>query len=94
MDEIVHDNSLVVEKWFDAYSKLLDFGFREIKDVSKRRSRFLLRYTNYSKGERKEFLTPLPRKLKINKEFEYFFGLWCGDKEGVGELEWLIKVRK
>lgn len=84
--ELIEDYKLNVEKWFYSYRKLMDFGSRQIIDIKKQNNKLILTYTNYSNGKKKKFTTILPRKININRNFQYFFGLWCGDKAGGGRI--------
>lgn len=86
VSEIINDDSLMIEKWFNSYRKLLDVGGREFKNISKNGNKLLLNYMNYSNGKKEKFSKYLPVKLKINEDFQYFFGLWCGDNIGGGRI--------
>ena len=80
--KIINGKYLDLEKWFCSYKKLIDFGTREFKGIYIKEDRLILKYTCFSKGKKKSFITTLPQKIKIDKEFLYFFGLWVGDKSG------------
>lgn len=84
--EIIENNSLNLEKWFHHYQKLINFGCREIKNIEKEKNILKVTYTNYAKGKKKLFTTLFPRKIKIDEDFQYFFGLWVGDKSGGGRF--------
>lgn len=86
INEIVRCSYLNLEKWFSRYQKLTDFGARKIKNIEKRGNVLKLTYTNYSKRKKKLFTTLLPRKIRLDKDFQYFFGLWVGDKSGGGRF--------
>jgi hypothetical protein len=40
----------------------------------------------HSKGIKKDFVLKFPRKIKVDDNFIYFFGLWCGDRAGGGRF--------
>lgn len=86
VNEIFTDNSLNFEKWFNYYQKLINFGCRAIKNIEKENNILKITYTNYANGEKRLFTTLFPRKIKIDEDFQYFFGLWVGDKAGGGRL--------
>lgn len=83
---IIENNTLNLEKWFSCYQKLIDFGCRSFKNIAKERDVLRLEYTNYSNGKKKLFTTFLPAKIELNRDFQYFFGLWVGDKAGGGRI--------
>src|SRR4030042_5623458 len=80
--EILNNNSLDFEKWFLRYIKLVDFGARKINYIKKKGRFIQISYITHSKKEKKEFIKTFPKRIILNKEFIYFFGLWCGDKAG------------
>lgn len=84
--EIVENNTLNFEKWFNRYLKLINFGARQFKSIKVKRNKITLGYTNYANSKKKEFINYLPRKIKIDEDFQYFFGLWCGDRLGSGRF--------
>ena len=86
VNDIIEDNFLNLEKWFSHYQKLINFGCREIKNIEKEDNILKVTYTNYANGKKKIFTTLFPRKIKIDEDFQYFFGLWVGDKAGGGRL--------
>ncbi len=86
LGDLIENGELNLEKWFYSYKKLMDFGSRQIMGIKKQNNKLILTYTNYANSEKKKFTTILPRKIRINKEFQYFFGLWCGDKAGGGRI--------
>ena len=85
---IISDRHLNVEKWFLAYKKLIDFGVRQFSKTEINDNQLLLKYTDYSVGKRRiiEYNTILPRRIEIDNDFLYFFGLWLGDKAGGGRI--------
>lgn len=81
LKEIMTSNHLDILKWFEKYKPLVESGFRKLKVINKKRY-ILIQYQNYAKGNFKIFKVKLPNKIKLNHEFIYFFGLWCGDRSG------------
>ncbi|MBI3036271.1 hypothetical protein HYY73_00725 [Candidatus Woesearchaeota archaeon] len=86
ISEIASNGQLDVEKWFLAYKKLIDFGARQFTKIREKGNRLLLEYTNFANGKQKAFKTVLPRKIEVDRDFLYFFGLWLGDKAGGGRI--------
>lgn len=86
LNEIVDKNSLNLEKWFNKHIKLINFGARQFKEIKRDKEKIKLVYTCYSNSKKKEFTNYLPRKIKLNRDFLYFFGLWCGDRIGKGRF--------
>lgn len=86
LEELVNNNMINFEKWFDKYIKLINFGSRQIISINRTKNKIILRYSSYSLSKRKIFENAFPRKIKIDEEFEYFFGLWCGDRVGKGRF--------
>jgi len=84
-DLIVNDE-LLLGKWFHNYKFLIDFGPRKILKIEESENKIKITYTCYSKGKCKKFKTVLPRKIKLDNNFQYFFGLWCGDNVGGGRI--------
>ncbi|MBN2052391.1 hypothetical protein JW756_02720 [Candidatus Woesearchaeota archaeon] len=84
--EIMESGSLNLEKWFFQYKKLIDFGSRQFQNVLTLEDCLELTYTNYVKGNKKIFKVILPRKIRVDDDFLYFFGLWVGDKSSGGRL--------
>ncbi|GEM_PF-3519349 len=84
--DIIDNNCLNLEKWFSYYRRLIDFGCREIKNVKIENERLMVTYTNYAKGKKELFTTLFPRKIEMDGDFQYFFGLWVGDKCGGGRM--------
>ncbi len=78
--------ALNVERWFLVYQKLIDFGTRQFQSLKFNENKIELHYTCYSKGKKKAFTQYLPKKIEVNEEFQYFFGLWCGDRLGKGRM--------
>ena len=86
VNDIIENNALNLEKWFSYYQRLINFGCREIKNIEKENNILKVTYTNYANGKKKEFTTLFPRKIEIDEDFQYFFGLWVGDKAGGGRF--------
>jgi len=79
--DIVTEDNLDFERWFSKYIFLLEAGFRKI-DIKSKKNFLSLKYVNFTRHGFKEFEVRIPKKFKINSEFNYFFGLWCGDRAG------------
>src|SRR3989344_7753687 len=86
IEELFDDNYILIKKWFDKYIKLINFGSREFIQITENKDKIKLVYTNYSKSQKKIFVNYLPSKIKIDEDFQYFFGLWCGDRIGRGRF--------
>src|ERR1051326_245002 len=86
INEIFENGFLNVEKWFFCYKRLIDFGARQFNLIEIKENEIVLEYTNYSNGEKRLFRNILPRKIKVDGTFQYFFGLWCGDGSGPGRF--------
>jgi hypothetical protein len=84
--DIVKNGYLNLEKWFYHYRRLIDFGSRRIESVDIKDNRIIIKHKNYVKGKQRDFTVVLPRKIYINNDFIYFFGLWCGDRVGGGRI--------
>lgn len=84
--DILENNSLNFEKWFKSYQNLINFGSRKILSISKDNDILVISYENYANGERKIFNTNFPSKIIVDEDFQYFFGLWVGDKAGGGRF--------
>ncbi len=86
VEELFSGNYLLLEKWFDKYQKMINFGTRQFKSITSDNEKIRLEYTNYSNSKKKTFVNYLPRNIKIDDDFQYFFGLWCGDRIGRGRF--------
>ncbi|MBI3035478.1 hypothetical protein HYY71_04080 [Candidatus Woesearchaeota archaeon] len=86
INDIIEDNSLNLEKWFCSYKNLINFGCREIKAIETKDNKLEVTYTNYANSKKKTFTTLFPRIIKIDEDFQYFLGLWVGDKAGGGRI--------
>ncbi|HLD18501.1 MAG TPA: hypothetical protein VJB90_00625 [Candidatus Nanoarchaeia archaeon] len=84
--DILENNSLNFEKWFKSYQNMINFGSRKILSISKKENLLEIVYRNNAKGVSKTFKTNFPCKIPIDQDFQYFFGLWIGDKAGGGRF--------
>lgn len=74
------------EKWFLSYQKLINFGARKFNYIKSRGKHLEVSYRMHSNGIKKDFVLKFPRKIKVDDNFIYFFGLWCGDRAGGGRF--------
>ncbi len=81
LNEIFNNDNLDVLIWFNKYKQLLNSGFRKVS-VESCPDYLKLSYSNFNGSGFKEFTVNLPQKFKVDEEFSYFFGLWCGDRVG------------
>lgn len=86
LKEILIKNNLNFEKWFLAYKKLINFGARKFNYIKSNDNFIEVSYHTHSNKIRKEFVLKFPKKIKLDEEFIYFFGLWVGDKAGGGRF--------
>jgi hypothetical protein len=86
VEDLIEGNYLNLEKWFKSYLKLINFGARKIVDIKYEKNIFIVNHKNYARGKQKDFTVVLPRKIKVDDDFQYFFGLWCGDRVGGGRI--------
>jgi len=84
--EILKENCLDFEKWFLTYQKLINFGARKFNYIKSNDNFIEVSYHTHSNKIRKEFILKFPKKIKLDEEFIYFFGLWVGDKAGGGRF--------
>jgi len=77
----MREDYLIVSDWFKEYSYLLDMPFRKVK-IHTDDHNINLKYKNYTKNGFKDFEVSIPIKFRIDDEFIYFLGLWCGDRSG------------
>lgn len=84
--DLTKNSSLNLEKWFSTYQKLIDFGARVLESIIIEDNKIIINHRSYVKKEQKHFRLVLPRRIKIDNRFQYFFGLWCGDKVGGGRI--------
>lgn len=83
---LTKNKEILLEDWFNKYIKLINFGTRQFKLIKKEGNKIKLVYTNYSNSKKMIFTNYLPVKIKIDNDFQYFFGLWCGDRLGSGRF--------
>jgi len=81
IEEIVNKKKIDFMKWFLEYKDLLNFGLREL-NIKENKNYLEVRYINFNGKEVKKFKKIFPKKYLWDKDFSYFFGLWCGDKSG------------
>jgi hypothetical protein len=81
LSDIIIGDKLLVYKWFEKYIRLLDIPFRKT-NFKIEGDLININYKNYTKNELKDFSVFLPYSIKIDKEFIYYLGLWCGDRSG------------
>jgi len=79
--EIISNNCLNLEPWLDKYLPLANLNIRNII-VEDEGTFFSLKYKNFTKEGFKVFEKKLPKIIKLDDEFMYYFGLWCGDRSG------------
>ena len=79
--EILSSSGLDVLKWFESYQNFLNIPFRKL-EIRYEKEYFTLTYQNFDRTEVKEFSVKIPHFFKLDDEFIYFFGLWCGDRSG------------
>src|SRR3989338_1086567 len=81
LSSIIVEDYLDLSKWFDYYIPLLNTGLRKVK--AKEKDKFIImNYDNFTREGFKHFEKKIPKLIKINEEFLYFLGLWCGDRAG------------
>ena len=88
INNIMENNSLNVELWFEKYVKLTNFGARKVLKIEKNKDTivvFLRTHSNVTKYK-KTFKVVLPKSIALDNDFSYFFGLWCGDRTGGGRI--------
>jgi len=88
---LLEKDRINVERWFERYASLVNFGFSKIECIVKRGTRLIIIHKCWAKGKKRRFKLILPRFIKLDENFQYFFGLWCGDKAGGGRLGILNK---
>ena len=86
INHIYKGDYLDLELWFNSYVKIINFGSRHFISINKDNHKIIMKYTNYSNSKKKLFTNYLPIKIKIDGDFIYFFGLWCGDRCGRGRF--------
>ncbi len=81
------------EKWFFSYIQLSFRGIRTYELMSIDEDKFSMRCFSYSKSVKKEFIHIFPRFISVDEYFQYFFGLWVGDRIGSGRFGVVNKNR-
>lgn len=81
LSEIFIDNKLNLYKWLKAYEPLLNSNLRKVKLTSKNNV-ITANYNNFTKEGFRNFENKIPKIIRVDNEFVYFFGLWCGDRAG------------
>jgi len=81
LHEVFKEDYLDVRIWFEKYIHLLNSGFRKAS-VQYYENYFQLSYSNFNGAGFKDFVVKIPIRFKVDNEFLYFFGLWCGDRSG------------
>lgn len=83
---LIYSGKIDFEQWFMKYVKLFSNGAREIKSINIRDNFLVVHYSNYSKGIKKDFWNAFPQKFIMDIDFQYFLGLWTGDRVGKGRF--------
>ncbi len=86
INELIINNKILLENWFNKYLRLINFGARDFKTIKRTGNKIKISYTNYSNSKKKLFMNYLPAKIEVDDDFQYFFGLWCGDRLGRGRF--------
>lgn len=81
LGELIHNKELNFSKWFYAYLPLLESNLRSLK-IKEEEGILILKYNNFTQNGFKDFKVKIPSKFNLDKNFCYFFGLWCGDRSG------------
>ena len=81
LNKIINKNYINIEIWFNEYKNLVNSNFRKLKILDKK-DYLILEYNNFTKNGYKDFKVELPKKINLDDELIYFFGLWCGDRSG------------
>lgn len=79
--DIIIGDQLIVERWLKYYLPLASIGCRKI-NLNDCGDHIRLSYRNFTKYGFKEFCKNMPKKIVLDDDFMYFFGLWCGDRSG------------
>lgn len=86
VSEIFSSTSIDFERWFVSYIKLSFSGVRIYEEIVVEGDKIVACYSNYSKSVKKNFIQSFPRKIFVDEDFQYFFGLWVGDRIGKGRF--------
>jgi hypothetical protein len=79
--KILNKDSISIKLWLDNYFPFLNTGFRKT-EITSTKNNFVASYNNFTKQGFKNFKVNLPKTFKLDEDFLYFFGLWCGDRSG------------
>ncbi|MBI4016009.1 MAG: hypothetical protein HY362_04815 [Candidatus Aenigmarchaeota archaeon] len=86
IEDVIDGDFIDLEKWFNSYKKLVYFGTKTLENIKKDGNKLTIKHTIYTKGKKHHFTITLPRKVSLDSNFHYFFGLWCGDRVGGGRV--------
>ena len=81
LNKIMVDNQLNILEWFESYQNLVNSNLRKIF-VEYKEDYIFVKYNNFAKTGYKNFKIKIPKKICLDNDFLYFFGLWCGDRAG------------
>jgi hypothetical protein len=81
LKEVMHSNELNVKLWLNKHLLLANTGFRKVS-YKEKENYIILKYKNFARDGFKDFKVRIPKAFKLNNEFLYFLGLWCGDRAG------------
>ena len=73
--EVIRGNKIYLGKWFNKYIKLINFGAREFREISKKKNKIKIVYTNFANSKKKLFINYLPDVIKLDKDFQYFLSV-------------------
>ena len=80
-NKIIFNDFISVSSWLEKYRFLVDSPFRKI-DIMYNKKNITINYKNFVRTEFKKFRVKIPKRILLNEDFIYFFGLWCGDRAG------------
>lgn len=86
IEELFDNKYVIIEDWLEKCIRLMNRGARKIEIITKENGYAALTYQNYAKGKKQRFTNYLPLKIRIDEDFQYFLGLWCGDRVGKGRF--------
>lgn len=81
ISDVVRGGVLNVELWFSHHERLLR-QMRHDLSVEKINNKILIEFSDCANGEKKQCKRTLPKKIELDEDFLYFFGLWLGDNVG------------
>lgn len=84
--ELFENGCINIQKWWESYCKLINFGAHHIDRTSIFKENIHISHTCWSKGKRARYRLIIPSKIPIDDDFQYFLGLWCGDRVGGGRI--------